>query len=143
MACPPDTVLFELIMKFLAPALALSLLAGSAVAVPSAPVPGTWLVRGKWGPLTFTVTCSFTRLGDRIGGECVDGETSHAAIKGGKRHPIKYAAVKDDRLSWSYQTRWTFYEFDARYTGTVVNGRTMNGQILAMGRTGSFTAVRQ
>ncbi|MET0294681.1 MAG: hypothetical protein ABW042_06645 [Phenylobacterium sp.] len=122
--------------------MALLLLAGSAKAAPVAPVPGTWLVHGKWGPLTFTVTCRFTQLGGRISGECVDGETSHAKIRGGKRHPIKYAAVKDDRLSWSYQTRWTFYEFDARYTGTV-RGRTMNGQLLAMGKTGTFTAVRQ
>ncbi|MDG2523214.1 hypothetical protein P7B02_16915 [Caulobacter segnis] len=139
----PDTDPFEYMMKFIAPALALSLLAGSAVAAPAAPVPGTWLVHGKWGVLAFKVTCRFSELGGRIGGECLDGETSHAAIKGGKRHPIKFAAVKDDRLSWSYRTRWTFYEFDARYTGMVVNGRTMNGQILAMGKTGTFTAVRQ
>ncbi len=138
----PDTELR--LMKTLTLIMAALSLAGPAAAAANSPepIPGTWLVKGRWGPLTFTVNCRFTRLGGVIGGECVDGPTNDANIKGGKRHVIRAAALKGDQLSWTYQTRWTVYEFDARYSG-VVRGRTMNGQLLALGKTGTFTAVRQ
>jgi hypothetical protein len=102
---------------------------------------GRWVVSGKVGPFGFTLNCRFDEAGSALSGACVDGATSDARVKGGKRHELTQGKVVGDHVTFSYDSSFMFKHFNVDYTG-VLRGDKMSGTILANGQSGAFTATR-
>ena len=115
--------------------------AASAAADGASRAGGRWVVSGKVGPFGFTLNCRFEDAGAALTGACVDGATSDARVKGGKRHELTRGKVVGDHVTFSYRSSFMLKHFDVDYAG-VVHGDRMSGTILANGQSGAFTAAR-
>jgi hypothetical protein len=96
---------------------------------------------GAAGRFGFTLNCRFDEAGSALSGACVDGATSDARVKGGKRHELTQGKVVGDHVTFSYDSSFMFKHFNVDYTG-VLRGDKMSGTILANGQSGAFTATR-
>jgi hypothetical protein len=119
-----------------------SILAGAAApAVAQDAAAGRWVVSGKVGPFAFTLNCQFEEAGTALTGACVDGATSDARVKGGKRHALTRGKVTGDHVTFSYGSSFMLSHFNVDYVG-VLQGDKINGTIFANGQSGAFTATR-
>ena len=124
-----------------------AMLVAAAVAAAAAPAAaqdgaaGRWMVSGKVSGFAFTLNCRFDAAGAALTGVCVDGATSDARVKGGKRHELTRGKVSGDHVSFSYESSFMLSHFNVDYAG-VLQGDRMSGSILANGATGAFTATR-
>lgn len=109
-------------------------LIGLAAMAQSDPVAGTWKFKGKVQSFGFTLTCKFTRAGDKLGGTCYDGGTN-------KPHPLKSGRISGDKVVWTYGSDFMGQKFDVTYTGTLKDG-AMSGGVDAAGRKGNFSGGR-
>ena len=131
--------------------LATAALAATLFAAPQAPAAqdsaattgaaGRWVVSGKVGPFAFTLNCRFEETGATLTGACIDGATSDARVKGGRRHDLTRGAVTGDHVSFSYQSSFMLSRFNVDYVG-VMQGDHMSGTVVANGQSGAFTAAR-
>ena len=120
---------------------ALAAVLAATPAAAQAGAAGRWVVSGKVSGFAFTLNCRFEQAGDALTGACVDGATSDARVKGGKRHDLTRGKVTGDHLSFSYQSSFMLSHFNVDYAG-VLQGDRMSGTILANGAAGAFTATR-
>ena len=102
---------------------------------------GRWVVSGKVGPFAFTLNCRFEAAGPALTGACVDGATSDARVKGGRRHDLTQGRVIGDKVSFSYQSSFMLSRFSVDYVGVMLGDR-ITGTLVANGQSGAFTAAR-
>ena len=113
--------------------------AALAVATPAFagdnPLSGAWRLSAKVASVPFNLICRFERMGDNLGGSCMDS-VHHKDI------PLTAVHVDGDHVTFKHAGHFLLKTFDVNYAG-VVEGDKISGQIDVFGHTGDFVAVRE